>query len=123
MAQFDLVIDRKTHVALAVVARSAHVARAYLFGSQVEGEVGRWSDIDIAVFIEGIFPAVVPKQMLLSAVCTCSVKHCGSRLRSYMTRSSSGRAAYHRTTCWAATFAHRENSINSSRGHSSPGGR
>jgi carbon storage regulator len=39
-----------------------------------------------------------------------------------VTRSASGRAAYHRTTCCAATFAHRENAASSSRGHSSPVG-
>jgi len=48
------VIDRKAHAALIVVSRLAHVTRAYLFGSQVEGRADRWSDIDVAVFIEGL---------------------------------------------------------------------
>ena len=54
MAQLNPVIDRKTHAALVVVSRLAHIARAYLFGSQVEGRADRWSDIDLAVFIEGL---------------------------------------------------------------------
>jgi predicted nucleotidyltransferase len=54
MAQLNPVIDRKTQVALTVISRLAPIARAYLFGSQVEGRVDRWSDIDLAVFIEGL---------------------------------------------------------------------
>mgnify|MGYP001213346862 CR=1 FL=1 len=54
MAQLNPAIDKKTHAALTVVSRMAHIARAYLFGSQVEGSADRWSDIDLAVFIEGL---------------------------------------------------------------------
>lgn len=54
MAQLNPVIDRKTRAALTAVSRMAHIARAYLFGSQVEGSADRWSDIDLAVFIEGL---------------------------------------------------------------------
>ena len=54
MAQLDAVTDRKAHVALTVVSRLVHVARAYLFGSRAEGRADRWSDIDLAVFVEGL---------------------------------------------------------------------
>jgi len=53
MAQRDAVIEEKTQAALKTVSRFARVARAYLFGSQVEGTADRWSDIDLAVFVEG----------------------------------------------------------------------
>lgn len=54
MAQLNPVIDRKTHIALTVVSRLARITRAYLFGSQVATQADRWSDIDLAVFIEGL---------------------------------------------------------------------
>ena len=54
MAQLDAVIEGKTHAALAVVSRLARVVRVYLFGSQVEQTADRWSDIDLAVFVEGV---------------------------------------------------------------------
>jgi predicted nucleotidyltransferase len=37
-----------------VLSRYAPVAAAYLFGSQVEGRADKWSDIDVAAFLEGI---------------------------------------------------------------------
>lgn len=52
MAQLDPVIDRKAHAALIVVSRLTHIAKAYLFGSQVDGRADRWSDIDLAVFTQ-----------------------------------------------------------------------
>jgi predicted nucleotidyltransferase len=54
MAQLDAVTERKARVALAVVSRLTRVVRAYLFGSQLEGAADRWSDVDLAVFIEGL---------------------------------------------------------------------
>jgi len=54
MAQLDAVIEGKTQAALSVISRLARIARAYLFGSQVEATAGRWSDIDLAVFVEGL---------------------------------------------------------------------
>ncbi|MFH0809809.1 MAG: nucleotidyltransferase domain-containing protein [Pseudomonadota bacterium] len=54
MAQLDAVIVKRSQTALAVVSRLVPVVRAYLFGSQVEGTADRWSDIDLAVFVEGI---------------------------------------------------------------------
>ncbi len=54
MARLDFVIDQKTKVAVAAVSRFGRVVRAYLFGSQVEGTADQWSDIDLAVFVEGV---------------------------------------------------------------------
>jgi len=54
MAQLDVVIEQKIKVAVAAVSRFGRVVRAYLFGSRVEGTADRWSDIDVAVFVEGV---------------------------------------------------------------------
>jgi predicted nucleotidyltransferase len=54
MAQLDAVIEEKTHTALTVISRLARIARAYVFGSRIEGTANRWSDIDLAVFVEGL---------------------------------------------------------------------
>jgi len=53
MAQLDAMIEKRTQIAIMTVSRFATVVRAYLFGSQVEGTADRWSDIDLAVFVEG----------------------------------------------------------------------
>jgi len=36
-----------------VIGRWGRVRAAYLFGSQVQGTADQWSDIDVAVFVEG----------------------------------------------------------------------
>jgi len=48
------VIEQRAQVAVACLRRSARVAAAYLFGSHVEGTADTWSDIDLAVFVEGL---------------------------------------------------------------------
>jgi len=53
MAQIDIAIEERARAAVACLSRLAPVTAAYLFGSQVEGRADRWSDIDLAVFIEG----------------------------------------------------------------------
>jgi predicted nucleotidyltransferase len=54
MAQLDAVIKQRVKVAVVAVSRFGRVVRAYLFGSQMEGTADRWSDIDLAVFVEGV---------------------------------------------------------------------
>ncbi len=54
MAQLDAGVAGKVARALTVVGRRARVVRAYLFGSQVAGGADRWSDIDLAVFVQGM---------------------------------------------------------------------
>ncbi len=54
MSQIDTEVEQKARVALTVISRLARVVGAYLFGSQVEGTADRWSDIDLAVFVEGL---------------------------------------------------------------------
>ena len=53
-ARYDVTIAERARAAIACLSRFANVRAAYLFGSQVEGRADRWSDIDLAVFIEGL---------------------------------------------------------------------
>ncbi len=54
MARIDPSVTEKAKAALEVLSRMTEVDSAYLFGSQVEGRSDEWSDIDLAVFIEGL---------------------------------------------------------------------
>lgn len=54
MAQHSEMIEARATKAVVCLRRFASVAAAYLFGSHVEGTADRWSDIDLAVFIEGL---------------------------------------------------------------------
>jgi len=53
VAVVDAVIADRALAAMRVVAQWGRVRAAYLFGSQVQGTADQWSDIDIAVFVEG----------------------------------------------------------------------
>jgi predicted nucleotidyltransferase len=53
MAQLDITIEERARTAVACLSRFATVTAAYVFGSQVEGKADQWSDIDLAVFVEG----------------------------------------------------------------------
>ena len=53
MAVINDLIQKRAREAVKVVARQAHVRAAYLFSSHVEGTAGRFSDIDIAAFVDG----------------------------------------------------------------------
>jgi len=48
------VILHRAREAVRVLSREARVRGAYLFGSHVSGKEHRWSDIDIAAFVEGL---------------------------------------------------------------------
>ncbi|MEW6185459.1 MAG: nucleotidyltransferase domain-containing protein [Thermodesulfobacteriota bacterium] len=54
MAIVDEVIEGKARKAMEVLNRNIKVAAIYLFGSQVTGKKDKWSDIDLAIFAEGI---------------------------------------------------------------------
>ncbi len=54
MAQLDSAIEERARAAVVSLSRFAKVTAAYLFGSQVEGRADQWSDIDLAVFVEGV---------------------------------------------------------------------
>ncbi|MHB1158270.1 MAG: nucleotidyltransferase domain-containing protein [Phycisphaerales bacterium] len=52
MVAIDVVIERKARRALQVVARRARLRAAYIFGSQADGTADRYSDIDVAAFVD-----------------------------------------------------------------------
>ena len=54
MADIDAVIEHRSQYAVEVLSRYTPVAAAYLFGPWVEGSADEWSNIDLAVFLEGI---------------------------------------------------------------------
>ena len=54
MVGIDAVIESRARRALEVLGRSLKIVAAYVFGSHVDGTSDQWSDIDIAVFAEGV---------------------------------------------------------------------
>jgi predicted nucleotidyltransferase len=54
MGTVDTTIESRALTAVEVLSRLGVVRAAYLFGSHVEGTPDEWSDIDVAVFMEGI---------------------------------------------------------------------
>jgi predicted nucleotidyltransferase len=54
MASLDSNIEDKALAAVRTLSGLGTVRAAYVFGSQAEGGADRWSDIDVAVFIEGV---------------------------------------------------------------------
>ena len=53
MATLDDLTKSRMRLALRSLSRHAHPVAAYLFGSRAEGRADKWSDYDLAVFIEG----------------------------------------------------------------------
>lgn len=54
MGDLDITVEQRARAAVACLSRFAAVTAAYVFGSQVEGTADHWSDIDLAVFVEGV---------------------------------------------------------------------
>jgi len=54
MAVITAEVEQRALAAVETLARLAPVRAAYVFGSQVEGRADKWSDIDVAAFLEGI---------------------------------------------------------------------
>jgi predicted nucleotidyltransferase len=54
MRTLDTAIESRALAAVEVLSGLGAVRAAYLFGSHVEGTPDRWSDIDVAVFMEGV---------------------------------------------------------------------
>jgi len=54
MGTVDTTIENWALAAVKVLSCLGVVRAAYLFGSHVEGTPDQWSDIDVAVFMEGI---------------------------------------------------------------------
>jgi predicted nucleotidyltransferase len=54
MRAVDTAIESRALAAVKVLSDLGAVHAAYLFGSHVEGTPDEWSDIDVAVFMEGV---------------------------------------------------------------------
>ena len=54
MVAFDVGIRDKALNATKVLGRLGAVRAAYVFGSYADGCANRWSDIDLAAFVEGV---------------------------------------------------------------------
>ncbi len=54
MGTVNAAIESRALAAVKVLSCLGVVRAAYLFGSHVEGTPDQWSDIDVAVFMEGI---------------------------------------------------------------------
>jgi predicted nucleotidyltransferase len=54
MGTVDAAIESRALAAVKVLSRLGAVRAAYVFGSHVEGTPDQWSDIDVAVFMEGV---------------------------------------------------------------------
>jgi predicted nucleotidyltransferase len=54
MGAVDTAIENRAMAAVKLLSRFGQVRAAYLFGSHAEGTPDQWSDIDVAVFMEGI---------------------------------------------------------------------
>jgi len=54
MAALDAKVKRRALAAARALARQGVVRAAYVFGSHVERRADRWSDIDVAAFMEGV---------------------------------------------------------------------
>lgn len=54
MAALDAEVERRALAAAKALGREGVVRAAYVFGSHVDGRPGRWSDIDLAAFMDGM---------------------------------------------------------------------
>lgn len=54
MASLDAEVRRRALAAAQVLRRMTPVRAVYVFGSRVEGDAHQWSDIDVALFLDGI---------------------------------------------------------------------
>ena len=54
MAVIDAEVKRRALAATKALERECVVRAAYVFGSQVDVRTDRWSDIDVAAFMEGV---------------------------------------------------------------------
>jgi predicted nucleotidyltransferase len=63
MVVLDTGIKDKALLAVEILSRLGTVRAAYLFGSHVNGNADEWSDIDVAVFMDGVELWDLPRQV------------------------------------------------------------
>lgn len=54
MAAVTPEVERRARAAAHALGRQGVVRALYVFGSQVNGKADRWSDIDLAAFMDGV---------------------------------------------------------------------
>jgi predicted nucleotidyltransferase len=54
MAAITAEVERRARAAAQALGRQGVVRALYVFGSQVNGQADRWSDIDLAAFMDGV---------------------------------------------------------------------
>ena len=68
MAQISVAVERSVREFLAAVGKERRITAAYLYGSEVRGQAGPWSDIDVAVispdFGDDLFAAQLDLMLL-----------------------------------------------------------
>lgn len=67
MAVIATEINEKVMNAIRTLSRFSAVRAAYLFGSQTEGTADEWSDIDVAVFMDGVEEWDIKKRASVAA--------------------------------------------------------
>jgi predicted nucleotidyltransferase len=85
MASLDDITRRRMRCAMQSLSRRARPVAAYLFGSRVEGKAGKWSDFDLAVFIEGAETWDLPK---LAQFCASVQKEAGDDIELHIFSAS-----------------------------------
>jgi predicted nucleotidyltransferase len=63
MAGIDADIEKRVRLAVEILRQKLKIVAVYLFGSHVDGTPDKWSDIDIAVFAEGVDKWDLPKRV------------------------------------------------------------
>jgi predicted nucleotidyltransferase len=54
MVALDAQVERRALAAARALQKMGGLRRVYVFGSHVEGRATRWSDIDLAAFVDGV---------------------------------------------------------------------
>ena len=68
MAEISTAVQHSVKEFIAAVRKERRITAAYLYGSEARGQVGPWSDIDVAIispdFAEDLFAAQLALMML-----------------------------------------------------------
>ncbi len=68
MATIDNDIKNKIQKAISIISPYCNIVRTYLFGSHANKTTHPWSDIDLAVFAEGIESWELEKRVRMAAL-------------------------------------------------------
>jgi len=61
-------MEKRARHALRVLSKYARIRAAYIFGSQTTGTADTWSDIDLAVFLDGLETWTLPQRARTAAL-------------------------------------------------------